>query len=397
MNGAYLDNASATPVRKEVLAAMHPYFRDLFANPSNVYDISSKIKQVVEEQRAKVAGLIHAGPEEIIFTSSGAEANNMAIKGVAFAGQKKGNHIIVSSIEHHSVLNSARFLERLDFETTFLPVDEYGLVDPARLVKAIRPETILVSIMHANNEIGTIEPISELAAICKQQDVTFHTDAVASVGNTRVDVEGLGVDLLSLSGPAFGAPKGTGALYFNKKVRLMPLIHGGIQESGRRAGTENVPGIVGLGTAAELVSRELPQIGNHCQKLRDRLVEGILDRVEKVTFTGHPHKRLPNHASFCFEAIEGEALIFMLAQAGIYTNTGSACASKALKTSPVLAAIGVRADLAQGSTVFTLSANTTEAEIDYVLAKLPPIVGRLRELSPLWGKEIPEYQEDVCT
>jgi cysteine desulfurase len=396
MNAAYLDNASASPVRKKVFEAMMPYFREQFANPSNVYDISSKIKQVVEEQRAKVANLINAKPQEIIFTSSGAEANNMAIKGVALAGQKKGKHIIVSSIEHHSVLNSARFLERLDFEATFLPVDEYGLIDPARLAKAIRPETVLVSIMHANNEIGTMEPLSELAAICKENGVTFHTDGVASVGNTRVDVNALGVDLLSLSGPAFGAPKGTGALYFNKKVRLMPLIHGGIQENGRRAGTENVPGIVGLGTAAELTGKELPEVQNHCQKLRDRLVSGILDRVEKVTHTGHRRKRLPGHASFCFEAIEGEALIFMLAQAGIYTNTGSACASKALKTSPVLGAIGIRADLAQGSTVFTMNRNTTEAEIDYVLEKLPPAVDRLRELSPIWGKEIPEYETDTC-
>lgn len=396
MNGAYLDNASATPVRKEVLDALLPYFNKQFANPSNVYDIGSKIKQVVEEQRAKVANLINAKPEEIIFTSSGAEANNMAIKGVAFARQKKGKHIIVSSIEHHSVLNSARFLERLDFEATFLPVDEYGLIDPARLSKAIRPETILVSIMHANNEIGTIEPITELAAICKEKGIIFHTDGVASVGNTQVDVNELNVDLLSLSGSALGAPKGIGALYFKKGIRLMPLIHGGIQENGRRAGTENVSGIVGLGKAAELTNHELPDKEKHCRKLRDRLVNGILDRVEKVTYTGHPEKRLPGHASFCFEAIEGEALIFMLAQAGIYANTGSACASKALKTSPVLVAIGIRADLAQGSTVFTINGNNTEEEIDYVLEKLPPIVDRLRSLSPIWGKEVPEYEEDVC-
>lgn len=397
VNGAYLDNASATPVRKQVLDAMLPYFREHFANPSNVYDIGSKMKQVVEEQRGKVAHLLNAKSEEIIFTSSGAEANNMAIKGVTFAKQKKGNHLIVSSIEHHSVLNSARFLERLDYEVTFLPVDEYGRIDPARLSKAIRPETILVSIMHANNEIGTIQPIPELAAICKESGIIFHTDGVASVGNTRVDVAELGVDLLSLSGPALGAPKGIGALYFRKGTRLMPLIHGGIQENGRRAGTENIPGIVGLGKAAEIVSQELPETQNHCRKLRDRLVAGILGRVEKVTYTGHPQRRLPGHASFCFEAIEGEALVFMLAQAGIYTNTGSACASKALKTSPVLGAIGIRADLAQGSTVFTLNSHTTEEEIDYVLDKLPPMVDRLRALSPIWGKEIPEYQEDVCT
>jgi cysteine desulfurase len=397
MKGAYLDHASATPVRKEVLEAMLPYFNEHFANPSNVYDMGSKIKQIVDQQRAKVAGLIGAKTEEIIFTSSGAEANNLAIKGVAFARQKKGNHIIVSLIEHHSVLNSARFLERWDFETTFLPVDEYGFLDPAHLAKVIRPETILVSIMHANNEIGTIEPISELAALCREKEIIFHSDAVASVGNTKVDVNELNVDLLTLSGASLGGPKGIGALYFRNKVRLMPLIHGGIQENGRRAGTENVPGIVGFGQAAELAKKELSDTETHLRKLRDLLVTGILDRVEKVKFTGHPEKRLPGHASFCFEAIEGEALIFMLAQAGIYSNTGSACASKALKTSPVLVAIGIRADLAQGSTVFTINSSNTKEEIDYVLETLPPVVARLRAMSPIWGKEMPEYEEDICT
>lgn len=396
MKGAYLDHASATPVRKEVLDAMLPYFSEKYGNPSNVYDMGSKIRQVVEEQRAMVADLIGVTAGEIIFTSSGAEANNLAIKGVAFARQKKGKHVIVSAIEHHSVLNSARFLERMDFEATFLPVDEFGCVDPNRLAKAITPETVLVSIMHANNEIGTIEPIVELAAVCKEKGIIFHTDAVASVGNTRIDVNELNVDLLSLSGASLGAPKGIGALYFNKKIRLMPLIHGGIQENGRRAGTENVPAIVGLGKAAQLAIKELPEKESHVRRLRDRLVEGILERVEKVTFTGHLVNRLPGHASFCFEAVEGEALIFMLAQAGIYTNTGSACASKALKTSPVLGAIGIRADLAQGSTVFTLNGRTTKEEIDYVLEALPPVVDRLRSMSPIWGKEMPEYAEDVC-
>ena len=396
MKGAYLDHASATPVRKEVLDAMLPYFSEKYGNPSNVYDMGSKIRQVVEEQRAMVADLIGVTAGEIIFTSSGAEANNLAIKGVAFARQKKGKHVIVSAIEHHSVLNSARFLERMDFEATFLPVDEFGCVDPNRLAKAITPETVLVSIMHANNEIGTIEPIVELAAVCKEKGIIFHTDAVASVGNTSVDVNELNVDLLSLSGASLGAPKGIGALYFNKKIRLMPLIHGGIQENGRRAGTENVPAIVGLGKAAQLAVKELPEKESQVRRLRDRLVQGILGRVEKVTFTGHLVNRLPGHASFCFEAVEGEALIFMLAQAGIYTNTGSACASKALKTSPVLGAIGIRADLAQGSTVFTLNARTTKEEIDYVLEALPPVVDRLRSMSPIWGKEMPEYEEDVC-
>ena len=397
MKNAYLDHASATPVRNEVIESMLPYFRERFANPSNVYDIGSDAKRAVEQSRAIVAGLIGAEDTEIIFTSSGAEANNLAIKGIALAKQKKGKHIVVSSIEHHSILNSARFLERLDFELTFLPVDEKGFVSPERLAKVLRPETILVSIMHANNEIGTIEPISEMAAMCKKKGIIFHTDAVASVGNTRVDVDELNVDLLSLSGPSMGAPKGTGALYFRKNVRLMPLIHGGIQESGRRAGTENVPGIVGLGKAAELAKTELPEKELYVRRLRDRLVKGVLEKIEKVTLTGHPVKRLPGHASFCFEAIEGESLIFMLAQNGIYVNTGSACASKALKTSPVLNAIGIRSDLAQGSTVFTINSDNTKEEIDYVLEKLPSIVHRLRSISPIWGKEIPEYEEGVCS
>ena len=396
MKRAYLDHASATPVRKEVFEAMEPYFIEHFGNPSNVYDLGSKIKQIIEEQRSKVADLIGAKAQDIIFTSSGAEANNLAIKGVAFARQKKGKHIIVSMIEHHSVLNSARFLERLDFEVTFLPVDAYGIVNPERLSKAITPETILVSVMHANNEIGTIEPIQEISAICSEKGILFHTDAVASVGNIPVDVNTLNVDLLSLSGATLGAPKGIGALYFRKNTRLMPLIHGGIQENGRRGGTENIPGIVGLGRAAELATQVLPKKVQHVRKLRDILVSGIQEKIEKVTFTGHPKKRLPGHASFCFEAIEGESLVFMLAQAGIYSNTGSACASKALKTSPVLGAIGIPPDLAQGSIVFTINGSNRVKEIEYVIEKLPPAVERLRALSPIWGRKTTSYGERIC-
>jgi cysteine desulfurase len=388
MNRVYLDHASATPVRKEVMEAMLPYFEERFGNPSTVYDLGSEVKEVIEEQRSKVAKLIGAESGEIIFTSSGAEANNLAIKGVAFAKKTKGNHVIISAIEHHSVLNSARFLERLlDFEVTFLQVDEYGLVDPDRLASTIRPETILVSIMHGNNEIGTIEPISELSAICREKGITFHTDAVATVGNVPVDVNALGVDLLSLSGAAFGAPKGVGALYFKKGLRLMPLIHGGIQESGRRAGTENVPAIVGLGKASELTSKELPAKMDYVKKLRDHLVKGVHDRIEQVVPTGHPQKRLPAHASFCIEAIEGEALLLMLEQDGIYANTGSACASKALKTSPVLVAIKIAPDVAQGSIVFTMDSSNTMEEMDYVLEKLPVAVDTLRSFSPLWRKK----------
>ena len=387
MKRVYLDHASATPVREEVIEAMLPYFDRHFGNPSTVYDMGSQIKQVMEEQRAKVAKLIGAKQQEIIFTSSGAEANNLSIKGVALARQKKGKHIIISAIEHHSVLNSARFFERMDFEVTFLPVDEYGLVDPGRLSRAIRSDTILVSIMHANNEIGTIQPISELSAICRDKGVLFHTDAVASVGKISVDVNALNVDLLSLSGVSIGAPKGIGVLYFRNNLRLMPLIHGGIQESGRRGGTENVPGIVGLGKASELTLTELTDKIDYLQELRNLLVAGIQERIESVKLTGHPDRRLPGHASFCIEAIEGEALIYMLNQEGICANTGSACASKALKTSPVLVAIGTPPDLAQGSIVFTMDSSNKIKEIEYVLEKLCLAVEKLRSLSPIWRRK----------
>ncbi|GMQ79744.1 MAG: cysteine desulfurase NifS [Thermodesulfobacteriota bacterium] len=387
MEPVYMDHASATPVKKAVLEAMLPYFDRYFGNPSTVYDLGTKIKQVMEEQREKVAGLIGAKDSEIIFTSSGAEANNLAIKGAAFARPKKGKHIIVSAIEHHSVLNSARFLERLDYETTFLPVDEYGLVDPERLAKAIRSDTVLVSIMHANNEIGTIQPIAELSTICKEKGVIFHTDAVATVGNIPVDVSELNVDLLSLSGVSLGASKGIGALYFKDNLRLMPLIHGGIQESGRRGGTENVPGIVGLGRASEIAKAVVFEKMNHLKKIRNTLIKRVGEQISDTKLTGHPDKRLPGHASFCIEALEGESLIFMLNQHGIYSNTGSACASKALKTSPVLIAIGVPADLAQGSIVFTMNTNNKMEEIDYVLEKLSLAVEKLRSLSPIWKRK----------
>lgn len=387
MKNVYMDHASATPVHRPVIEAMLPYFDEYFGNPSTVYDMGSRIKEVMEEQRTKVANLIGAKSNQIIFTSSGAEANNLAIKGVVFAKQKKGNHIIISAIEHHSVLNAARFFERLDYEVSFLPVDKHGLVDPERLANAIRPETIMVSIMHANNEIGTIEPVSELSAICRERGVIFHTDAAATVGNIPVNVNELNVDLLSLSGPSLGAPKGIGALYFRDKLRLMPLIHGGIQESGRRGGTENIPAIVGLGKASELASQGLADKMTLVQGLRDLLVAGIHERVDQIKQTGHLHKRLPGHASFCIAAIEGEALIFMLNAEGISVNTGSACASKALKTSPVLVAIGVPPDLVQGSIVFTLNSSNKADEVEYVLEKLSFAVEKLRSLSPIWREQ----------
>lgn len=385
----YLDHAAATPVRPEVLAAMLPYFSEHFANPSSVYDLGGRMQQVLEEQRGRVARLINAETKDIIFTSSGAEANNLAVKGAALAQHTKGKRIIVSAIEHHSVLNAARFMERfLDFELTFLPVNESGLVDPARLEGLLTPDTVLVSVMHANNEIGTVQDIATLAGVCRERGVLFHTDAVATVGQIPVDVNALQVDLLSLSGPALGAPKGTGALYFRKGLRLVPQISGGIQEKGRRGGTENLPGIVGLGKAAEVAQTELPARVPYLAGLRDLLTGGIKERVTHTVHTGHAQQRLPGHVSFCFEGIEGEALVFMLSREGIYASTGSACASQALKTSPVLVALGLPPAVAQGSLVFTLGMDNTTAEIEMVLDKLPGAVERLRSFSPVWRKMV---------
>jgi cysteine desulfurase len=393
MTRVYFDHAAATPVLPEVMEAMLPFFRERFGNPSAVYDLGAEIKELMEAERAKVADLIGAPPEGIVFTSSGAEANNLAIKGAALAHLKKGRHVIVSVIEHHSVLNSARYLEKFhDFEATFLPVNRCGQVEPERLEKALRPDTILVSIQHASNEIGTIQRLAELAGICRERGIIFHTDAVASIGQVPIDVKELGVDLLSLSGPALGGPKGIGALYFRRPLRLVPQIHSGIQENGRRGGTENIPGIVGLGTAAALARERLPEKAAHLRKLRDRLVAGVQARIPYIVPTGHPEERLPGHASFCFEGIEGEALIFLLNNRGIYANTGSACASKALKVSPTLCALGLTPEVAQGSLVFTLSADNREEEVDYVLAELPAAVERLRSFSPVWRKKMAAAQ-----
>jgi len=389
MEKVYLDHAAATPVRPEVLEALLPYFTERFGNPSAVYDLGAEIKEIMEAHRARVATLIGAPRESLIFTSSGAEANNLAIKGAALAHLKKGRHLIVSAIEHHSVLNSARYLEKFhDFEVTFLPVNRYGQVEVERLQKALRADTVLVSIQHASNEIGTVQHLKELTALCREAGVLFHTDAVASVGQIPINVKDLGVDLLSLSGPALGAPKGIGALYFRRGLRLVPQIHSGIQENGRRGGTENIPGIVGLGTAAELLRHELPERIQRLKALRDRLISGILEKVPHTWFTGHPEERLPGHASFCFEGIEGEALVFLLNRQGIYANTGSACASKALKVSPTLCAIGLSPDIAQGSLVFTLSPDNREQDVDRVLAELPRAVEKLRSFSPIWRKKM---------
>lgn len=386
MTRAYFDHASATPLREEVVRAMEPYYDRFFANPSTIYDLGSEVRGEVEEARARVAEFIGASPERIVFTSSGAEANNMAVKGVPLAHRKKGNRVIVSGVEHHSVLNSARFLERLDYETAFLPVDGHGRVDPDRLAGILDDDTVLVSIMHANNEIGTIQPIEELAAVCREKNIFFHTDCVASAGQIPIDVEEMGVDLLSISAQSIQGPKGMGALYLRKNVRLMPLIHGGIQERGLRAGTENVPGIIGFGKAAELAVGELDN-REKMEALRNDLIHGIKEKIPKATLTGHPDQRLPGHVSFCFQAVEGEALIFLLSQNGVYVNTGSACASKALKLSPVLGALGVAPDVAQGSLVFTMNSTNSRQDVEHVLNVLPEAVERLRMMSPLWKQK----------
>ena len=388
MKNVYLDHASATPVRKAVIDVMLPYFDRHFGNPSTVYNMGSKIKQVIDEQRAKVASLIGTKAEQIVFTSSGAEANNLAIKGVALAGQKKGNHIIVSAVEHHSVLNSARFFERMDFEVTFLPVDEYGLVEPQRLLGALRPETILVSIMHANNEIGTIEPISELSSICQEKGVLFHTDAVATVGNIPVDVNELNVDMLSLSGVSLSAPKGIGALYFRDNLRLMPLIHGGIQERGRRGGTESVPMIIGMGKAAELAAEFLEDENVRVRGLRDKLESELIEKAPSAELNGDRERRTPNTTNISFQYVEGEAILLLIDREGICASSGSACTAGSLEPSHVLRAMGLPFTAAHGTVRFSLSRYNTEEEVDYVIEKVPPIIQRLREISPFGREEL---------
>ncbi len=388
MRKVYMDYIATNPLHPDVLNAMMPYFKEHFANPLSIYEPAIKVREAIEDARAKVASLINAKPNEIIFTSSGAEANNFAIKGIALANQKKGRHIITSLIEHHSVLNTARFLEKSDFVVTYLHPDKHGIVDPDTVKKAITNETILVSIMLANPEIGTIEPIEEISKTLKDRGIIFHTDAVAATGNIPVDVKALGVDLLTMSAHLFYGPKGAGALYLKEGTRIIQLIYGGIQEGGRRAGTENIPAIVGMGKAAELAERELEARMNHLRPLRNRIIEFALNNIDKIHLTGHPEQRLPGHASFVVEYIEGESMLLLLANKGIYCASGSACTSKALKSSPVLHAIGIPDHVAQGSVVFTIGQETNEDDVDYFNKIFKDVIQRLREISPYargWG------------
>jgi cysteine desulfurase len=395
MKKIYMDYVATNPVHPEVLDTMLPYLREDFGNPLSLYEPGMKARQAIENAREQTAALLNAQPKEIIFTSSGAESNNFAIKGIAYALESKGKHIIVSRIEHHSVLNTARFLEKQGFTVTWLPVGNDGLIDPENVKKAITDETVLISIIHASPEIGTIQPIAEIAAIAKEKGVLVHTDAVASAGWVEIDVQKLGVDLVSIAAHQFYGPKGAAALYVKTGTRIVPLIYGGIQEGGRRAGTENVPAIAGMGKAAELTKRDLPSRINHVRPLRDKLIDGSL-KVENLKLTGHPEKRLPNHASFVVEYIEGEAMLMLLAGKGIYCASGSACSSKALKASPVLTSIGIPAHLAQGSVVFTIGAETTDEDIDYFNETFPEVIKRLREISP-YAKGWEGMEDSSCT
>ncbi|GFN23212.1 MAG: cysteine desulfurase NifS [Thermoanaerobacteraceae bacterium] len=386
MRRVYLDHSATTPVRPEVLEEMLPFLKEEFGNPSTIYGWGRQAKKALEEARARVAALIGAQPEEIIFTSGGTEADNMALIGAAYANQKKGKHIITSSIEHHAVLDTAQYLMRQGFKVTFLPVTPEGLVRVEDVLQAITDETILISIMHVNNEVGTIQPIREIGRVAREKGIIFHTDAVQSVGKIPVNVQDLNVDLLTASAHKIYGPKGVGCLYVRKGTRIQPLLHGGGQERKRRAGTENVPGIVGFGKAAELAGKELESEGRRLRALRDKLIDGVLASIEETRLNGDREQRSPINANFSFRYVEGESILLSLDMKGIAASSGSACTSGSLDPSHVLLAMGIPHEIAHGSVRMTLGRDNTEEDIDYVLEVLPEIIERLRSMSPLYNK-----------
>ncbi len=380
----FMDNAAGTRLLDEVFEEMKPYFLEDYGNPSSIHPLGAKAKSAIEEARGKVAALISAEAVEIYFTATGSEANNLAIKGAAWANLKKGRHIVVSGIDHQSVLYSARALSRLGWEVSTVGVDGHGFVDPGEVAAAIRDDTVVVSVTHASNEIGTIQPITEIAAKVKEKGIPFHTDAIQMAGVMPVDVNELGVDILTLAGNAFYGPKGAAALYIRKGVRVFSLIDGGIQERGRRAGTENVPAIVGLGKAAEIANRDMKKRIDDTVPLRDRLMKGLENSIPKLYVNGDREKRLPGNVHVSIEAVEGESMLYSLAGKGIMTASGSSCADKALKSSHVLQAIGCDPALANASVLFSLGFENTDAEVCKVLEEFPPIIEKLRSFSPLW-------------
>ena len=383
MDLIYFDHAATTPTRGEVIEAMLPYYRQGWGNPSSLHASGREAAEGMEHARQQLAELLGALPDEIVFTGSGTEADNQALIGTSIAQQKKGDHIITSQIEHHAILHTAQFLEKHGLKVTYLPVDSHGLVDPEDMRKAITEKTILVSIMHANNEIGTVQPIAEIGAICREREVLFHTDAVQTVGHVPIDVREMNVDLLSLSAHKLYGPKGVGALFVRTGVRIAPLLHGGGHERGRRSSTENVAGIVGLGEAARLAAEELEWESKHNRELRDRLIQGVLDNVPDSLLTGHPTQRLPNNASVCVHYVEGESMLLNLDMEGIAASSGSACTSGSLEASHVLLAIGLPHDLAHGSLRLSVGRDNTTQEVDRFLEVFPPIVEKLRTISPL--------------
>jgi len=380
----YLDHAATTPVDEEVLKAMQEFFSKKFGNASSLHSWGREAREALEESREKVAKLINADANEIVFTGSGTESDNLAIKGIAYKHRK--GHVITSKIEHPAVLETCKYLEKKGFDVTYLPVDKYGLVDPKQVEEAIRDDTILISIMHANNEIGTIEPIEEIGKIAKKHGIPFHTDAVQSVGKIEVDVKKLNVDLLSMSSHKIYGPKGVGALFIKHGIKIEPILHGGGHEYGLRSSTENIAGIVGFAKACELAKKRLHEDAEKMKKLRDKIIKETL-KIEESYLTGHPEKRLLNNASFYFKGIEGESLVLMLDAKGIATSTGSACSSKKLQASHVLLAIGIKPEDAHGSLRVTLGRENSEEEIDYFLEVLPQVVEELRKISPLWHKK----------
>lgn len=384
MKNVYMDYAATTYVKPEVLEEMMPFFTEKYGNPSSFYGISRETKMAIDKARSRVSKALNCDPNEIYFTGGGSEADNWAIKGIASAHRKKGNHIITTKIEHHAVLHTCEYLEKNGFEVTYLNVDKEGFIDLEELKNAITDKTILVSIMFANNEIGTIQPVKEIGEICRERKVLFHTDAVQAIGNIPVDVKEMNIDLLSLAGHKVYGPKGIGALYIRKGVRIDNLIHGGGQERARRAGTENTASIVGLGKAIELATESLEEHNKKITKLRDRLIDGLL-KVPHTRLNGpRGKKRLPGNANITFEFIEGESILLSLDFEGVCASSGSACTSGSLDPSHVLLAIGLPHELAHGSLRLTLGDGSTDEDVDYVLEVVPPIIERLRNMSPLW-------------